>query len=109
MTRDALQALPPKFHMRETATMETHDPAGPVPVPDPAPAATGGTGLETTEDFPTDVVDLPLTELHVLHSKLCRQLDHETLTNPAGPHPLTQDRHQEVVAELDTRATTEPA
>ena len=89
--------------------METHDPAEPVPVPDPAPATTGDTGLETTENFPADVADLPLTQLQVLHSKLCRQLDHETLTNPAGPHPTTQDRHQEVVAELDNRATTGPA
>ena len=88
--------------------METHDPTGPVPVPDPVPATTGGTGLEATEDFPTDVTGLSLTELHVLHSKLCRQLDHETLTDPAGPNPLTQDRHQEVVAELDTRAATDP-
>ena len=88
--------------------MDAHDPVGPVPVPDLAPATTGGTGLEATEEFPADVADLSLTELHVLHSKLCRQLDHETLTNPDGSHPLTQDRHQEVVAELDIRAVTEP-
>ena len=89
--------------------MDTHDPTRAIPVPDPEPATTGGTGLEVTEEFPPDVAGLSLTELHVLHSKLCRQLDHETLTNPAGPNPLTQDRHQEVVAELDTRAaeTTE--
>lgn len=88
--------------------MDTHDPAGPLPVPDPAPATTGGTGLEATEDFPADVAGLSLTQLHVLHSKLSRQLDHETLVDPAGPHPLTQDRHQEVVAELDARAATAP-
>ena len=76
-------------------------------MPDPVPATTGGTGLETTEEFPADVAGLSLTQLHVLHSKLCRQLDHETLTHPAGAHPLTQDRHQEVVSELDARATTD--
>ena len=85
--------------------METYDPAGPVPVPDPAPATSGDTGLDPTEDFPADLADLSLAELQVLHSKLCRQLDHETLTGPTGPHPITQDRHQQVVAELDTRAT----
>ena len=85
--------------------METHDPAGPIPVPDPAPVTTGDTGLETSENFPADLAGLPLTQLHVLHSKLCRQLDHETLTGPTGPHPITQDRHQQVVAQLDTRAT----
>lgn len=89
--------------------MEAHDPAGPVPVSDPAPATTGGTGLETAEDFPAYVAGLSLTQLQGLHSKLCRQLDHETLTHPAGPHPLTQDRYHEVVAELDTCATTDPS
>ncbi|MFD1212103.1 hypothetical protein ACFQ36_08620 [Arthrobacter sp. GCM10027362] len=61
------------------------------------------THLEPGAPFPAHLAELNLFELHVLHSRICRQLDREYLTDPAGPHPLTLDRHQELVDELDVR------
>ncbi|PLC10841.1 hypothetical protein AUQ48_16085 [Kocuria flava] len=59
--------------------------------------------LAPEEEFPTALSELPVLEIHVLHSRVCRQLDHEYLTDPAGAHPVTLDRHHELVAELDDR------
>ncbi|WP_460669371.1 hypothetical protein [Kocuria himachalensis] len=44
-----------------------------------------------------------MTELQVLHSRMCRQLDREYLTEPQGPHPCTTDRLQDILGELDAR------
>ncbi|MEX5235117.1 hypothetical protein [Kocuria arenosa] len=44
-----------------------------------------------------------MTELQVLHSRICRQLDREYLTEPHGPHPCTTDRLQDLCGELDAR------
>lgn len=67
------------------------------------------TRLSPAEPFPASLVELDLVDVQVLHSRTCCQLDHEYLTDPAGPHPVTLDRHQELVAELDTRAVFSPA
>ena len=61
------------------------------------------TCLDPVEPLPAELAELELVELQVLHSRICRQLDHEYLTNPAGPHPVTLDRQQEIVTELDLR------
>jgi hypothetical protein len=76
------------------------------------PAASPGclaaiTHLDPAAPFPAELGKLSLVELHVLHSRVCRQLDLEYLTDPAGPHPLTLDRHSDLVAELDTRESLE--
>ena len=53
--------------------------------------------------FPAELTGLSLMELQVLHSKVCRQLDHDYCTDPAGPHGCTLDRLQELLVELDLR------
>jgi len=63
-----------------------------------------GTCLDPAAQFPPDLAALSLVELQVLHSRICRQLDREYLTDSAGPHPLTLDRHCELGIELDRRA-----
>lgn len=62
------------------------------------------TRLSPAEPFPASLAELDLVGVQVLHSRICCQLDHEYLTDPAGPHPVTLDRRQELVAELGTRA-----
>lgn len=60
------------------------------------------------DGFPTELTTLPLIEVQVLHSRLSSQLDWELCCGPQGPHPVTQDRHQELVAELGTRRIAQP-
>lgn len=62
-----------------------------------------GTCLDPAARFPSDLAALSLAELQVLHSRICRQLDREYVFDPAGPHPLTLDRHLELGIELDRR------
>ncbi|MEX5258419.1 hypothetical protein [Kocuria arenosa] len=71
----------------------------------PAPSRTPGSRLGPEEDFPQDLTALGMAELQVLHSRITRQLDHDYLTDPAGPHPVTMDRGLELAAELDARDT----
>ena len=72
----------------------------------PAPqAGAPGSRLGPEESFPEDLTGLGMTELQVLHSRITRQLDHEYLVDPAGPHFSTMDRCQELLTELDTRDT----
>ncbi|MEX5262357.1 hypothetical protein [Kocuria sp. CPCC 205263] len=71
----------------------------------PAPGMTPGSRLGPTEDFPEDLTGLGMADLQVLHSRITRQLDHDYLTDPAGPHCSTMDRRYEVAAELDARDT----
>ncbi|MUN63871.1 hypothetical protein GMA12_12110 [Kocuria sediminis] len=83
-------------------------------VPSPAGPAAGGTpGCETCLGpdcaFPAELSALSLVELQVLHSRVVCQLEHEYLTGPDGPHPVTQDRHDELVAELEARGGSAPA
>lgn len=80
-----------------------------------SPAGTGaggtrdcGTCLSPDCDFPAELSALPLVELQVLHSRVVCQLEHEYLVNTDGPHPVTQDRHEELVAELEARRDAAP-
>lgn len=86
--------------------------AGQLPTPVPPTQKVSSTYLAPTDPFPTTLAELELVNLHVLHSRITRQLEREYIT-PTGPHPVTQDRAQELVAELDTRqeflAFTDPA
>lgn len=77
-------------------------------VPSNPAADAGGAGdcdtcLGPDCDFPASLSTLTLVELQVLHSRVVCQLEHEYLTNADGPHPVTQDRHEELVAELEAR------
>jgi hypothetical protein len=73
-----------------------------LPAPLPVPLEVSSTYLAPADAFPTALAELGLAELHVLHSRITRQLEHEHI-DPAGPHPVTLDRAQELVEELDTR------
>jgi hypothetical protein len=66
-------------------------------------AVSPGSRLDPETDFPEDLTVLDMAGLQVLHSRITRQLDHDHLTDPAGPHPATTDRLHELVTELDTR------
>lgn len=61
------------------------------------------TYLAPADPFPFALAELELVELLVLHSRITRQLDREYRTDPTGAHPVTLDRAQELVVELDTR------
>ncbi|MGQ1795834.1 hypothetical protein ACT4S5_01645 [Kocuria oceani] len=80
-----------------TPSTVTHDSA--TSSPDPTPCSC----LDPAQVFPGDLGDLSMSELQVLHSRICRQLDRDYLTDPAGPHPCTTDRLQDVLHELDAR------
>lgn len=69
----------------------------------PVPWRTAGSRLGPEEDFPEDLTGLGMADLQVLHSRITRQLDHDYLTDPAGPHSATLDRCQELLSELNTR------
>ena len=64
-----------------------------------------GSRLDPGTDFPDDLTVLDMAGLQVLHSRITRQLDHDYLTDPAGPHSATMDRRYELAAELDARDT----
>ena len=63
--------------------------------------------LEPTDAFPESLADLTVTQLQVLHSRICSQLDWEYLTDPAGPHPVTLDRRRMLLDALDARVGTQ--
>ena len=67
----------------------------------PVEARRAKTALSPDEDFPADLAGLSLVEMQVLHSRICHQLDHEYLINPDGSHPVTLDRHRDLVAHLE--------
>lgn len=67
-----------------------------------------GTHLDPGEDFPAVLAELTLVELQVLHSRVCVQLDSEYLEVVGGAHPVTLDRHHELVAELALRESFLP-
>ena len=58
--------------------------------------------LQPQDDFPWQLSDLELVVLQVLHSRICLQLERESL-NPEGPHPVALERQQVLAAELDAR------
>ncbi|MFI7583760.1 hypothetical protein ACH9DO_08200 [Kocuria sp. M1N1S27] len=80
------------------------DPSSPSGPPDGPPEAAIDPGPDSVDAFPPDLSRLSLVELHVWHSRISGQLSQD-LADPAGPHPTTRDRHQELVAELDARGT----
>jgi hypothetical protein len=93
-------------------TIATSEPTGNDDVPTRSGSGTGtpvptsaapGSRLGPEEHFPEDLSELGTAALQVLHSRIVRQLDHDYLTDPAGPHPATIDRCSEVGAELDAR------
>lgn len=63
----------------------------------------GRTYLAPDAAFPADLTEMSLAELHVLHSRVGRQLEREHLDGPCGAHPVTLDRHHELTVELDAR------
>ncbi len=67
------------------------------------PARAPSSRLGPQDAFPEDLTGVGMAELQVLHSRITRQLDHDYLTDPAGPHCCTTDRCQELLAELDAR------
>lgn len=74
-------------------------------LPDPSSYAAEPAEAATVPDpaaYPPDLSALSLVELHVWHSRISGQLSQDLL-DPAGPHPVTLDRQQELVAELDSR------
>jgi hypothetical protein len=85
----------------------TKTPAGtsahPVSTPLPPTREIWSTYLAPADPFPSALAELELVELLVLHSRVTRQLDREYRTDPAGAHPVTLDRAQELAAELDAR------
>ena len=81
---------------------------GPVPVPASSPRTgmevpAGSTRLGPAEAFPAELGSLTLVALQVLHSRVSLQLEDEYRQAPAGPHPVTLDRHHELVEELAIR------
>lgn len=59
--------------------------------------------LGPDDPFPDELRELPVGDLQVLHSRICRQLDVEYLSDPGGRHPITLDRLQELELEFDSR------
>ena len=73
--------------------------------PDAAPPAeaTDEIFLSASDGFPDDLEKLSLAQLQVLHSRICRQLEHDYRTTPAGPPAVTLERFHDLVVELDHR------
>jgi hypothetical protein len=88
--------------MNPLTTARAGKSAHPLPAPVPLGREISSTYLAPADPFPSAPAELELVELHVLHSRITRQLESEYI-DPAGPHPVTLDRAQELAAELDTR------
>ena len=91
--------------MTTTASDHTGHHQHSTPHEQPAPLMRPGGRLGPEEDFPEDLTGLGMTDLQVLYSRITRQLDHDYLTDPAGPHGWTIDRCQALQSELNTRDT----
>ena len=85
------------------ATASDGSPLQQLPAPASSPPEIPSTYLLPGDRFPSTLAELDLVELHVLHSRVTRRLDTEYRTDPSGPHPVTLDRAQELMDELDTR------
>jgi hypothetical protein len=59
--------------------------------------------LGPDDAFPEELLGLPLEQLQILHSRICRQLELEYLTDPEGGHPITCDRLHELQIEFTSR------
>lgn len=85
-----------------TALVRDHGrPVGTGTPASPRPADTS-THLDSAAAFPEDLTCLTMVQPPVLHSRITRRLDHDYLTDPAGPHPRTLDRRQQLLEEFDT-------
>lgn len=75
----------------------------------PVTTITTGTALERStllgpdDPFPEELLGLSLEQLQILHSRICRQLELEYLTDPEGRHPITADRLHELQIEFASR------
>lgn len=78
-------------------------PCAPGSFPEPGVESRSRSCMDPAEAFPDALHTLSMSELQVLHSRICRQLDHEFLSVFEGPHPSTADRLHELLAELDAR------
>ncbi|WP_155852782.1 hypothetical protein [Arthrobacter sp. H14] len=74
----------------------------------PSGSDASGTYLEPGEAFPLDLSGMATDDLHILNSRVSRQLDMEYIYR-GGPHPETHGRFHELAEELDTRQTAEDA
>jgi hypothetical protein len=70
----------------------------------PTAADADSTYLRPHDAFPLELPAVSTGELHILYSRVCRQLDREYVFGP-GPHPETHGRFHELSAELDARET----
>lgn len=61
------------------------------------------TQLGPDDPFPEELLELSLEQLQLLHSRICRQLESEYLTDPEGRHPITCDRLHELQIEFASR------
>lgn len=61
--------------------------------------------IHPNESFPANLRDLDDSALHVLNSKVHRELDAEYLCG--APEPETEFRREELTEELDRRASIE--
>ncbi|MGX5359147.1 hypothetical protein [Kocuria sp. KH4] len=86
---------------QQTRTDTLSDPAGASWRAPGLDVLEGSTRLGPDEAFPAELESLTLGELQILHSRVSLQLEDEHLEAPAGPHPVTLDRHQELLDALD--------
>lgn len=80
-----------------------HHTAPTSPAPTSPETAGPGVRLAPADPLPTGLAELELMVLPVLHSRIWCQLEHEYLTTAEGPHPVTLDRRNDLVAERSTR------
>lgn len=73
-----------------------------LPTPGPPGLEISSSYLAPADPFPSALAELELVEPHVLRPRITRQLEREYI-DPAGPHPVTRDRAQELADELGTR------
>ena len=78
---------------------ETH----PAPTPIAAGPLERALRLGPDDPFPDELLELPLGDIQLLHSRICRQLELEYLTDPEGRHPITLDRLHELQIEFESR------
>lgn len=74
----------------------------------PSGSDASGTYLEPGEAFPLELSGMATDDLHILNSRVSRQLDMEYIYR-GGPHPETHGRFHELAEELDSRQAAEEA
>lgn len=89
--------------LRPEGSTTRHHTASTFPAPTSTETADPGIRSAPADPLPTGLAELELMVLQVLHSRIWCQLEHEYLTTADGPHPVTLDRRNDLVAELSTR------